>query len=295
MKILLIGSGGDAPGMNKVVATFYKKFKKDAYACNGGFRGLYDNDIRPLASFEPLKHENEAGCCIKTARFPEFAQEKPFLKALKNAVDFDYVVVMGGNGSERGCAELTSHNVKTLFIPGTIDNDVDESEYSIGFDTAVNECVHTIQSVMPSMKAMNRSCVFEVMGRHCADIAIDVAKRVNADICITETKDLKYPKIAKQIKDNLAENKSTTIILRENILNVNDFVKEVNAKLKDKCLKAQVVGYTQRGGKPTKKELSLAEVFAKKAIEGIKKSISSKKVLMQGGNVIFVEPEEFKR
>jgi 6-phosphofructokinase 1 len=82
MKILLIASGGDGSGMNKVIAEIYKKFKSNSYACFAGFRGLYKNNISPLSAFEPLKHQNEAGCCIKTARFPEFKEEEYFKIAL---------------------------------------------------------------------------------------------------------------------------------------------------------------------------------------------------------------------
>lgn len=290
MKILIIGSGGDAPGMNKVVAELYKKFKNNIYACHAGFKGLYKNDIRPLAEYEPLKHQDEAGCCIKTARFPEFKEEKYFKVALKNAKKFDYVVVMGGNGSEKGCQDLTEGGVRTVFIPGTIDNDVDDSEYSVGFDSAIEQCVETIKNVMPSMETMNRSCVFEVMGRHCEDIAVEVAKRTNADICIKNPKEIKYREIAKIIKDNRKNDKSTTIVLRENIIALKEFANKLNEIFKDDVVKTQVVGYTQRGGKPTKVELDNAKAFALVASKVIKKGNSSKKVLVQTGKAVMVEP-----
>lgn len=289
MKILLIASGGDGSGMNKVVAELYKKFKNDIYACFAGFKGLYKNDIRPLKDFEPLKYENEAGCCIKTARFPEFKEDKFFRVALKHAREFDYVIVMGGNGSEKGCQDLTMGGVKTIFIPGTIDNDVDNSEYSIGFDTAIDQCCQTVKNVMPSMEAMERSCVFEAMGRHCPDIAEECAKRINAEVCIKEKSDLKYKEIASLIKSRKKEHLSTTIILRENILPIKEFADKLNEMLKDDAVKTQVVGYTQRGGKPTKVELENSKQFALVASQVIKKNLSSKKVLMQNGKIVMVD------
>ena len=288
MKILVIASGGDGSGMNKVVAELYKKFKANIYACYAGFRGLYKNDIRPLASFEPLKHENEAGCCIKTARFPEFKQDKFFKVALKHAKEFDYVIVMGGNGSEKGCQDLTRGGVKTIFIPGTIDNDVDNSEYSIGFDTAIDQCCKTIENVMPSMEAMERSCAFEIMGRHCPDITNEVAKRVKNAVCVAEPKDVKYRDISKVIKDNLKQGKSTTILLRENILPLNEFADKLNNLLKGDVVKTQIVGYTQRGGKPTLTELQNAKTFAQMAIKAIKANKKSSKILMQQGKIQIV-------
>lgn len=289
MKILLIASGGDGSGMNKVIAELYKKFKSNIYACYAGFRGLYKNDIRPLKSFDPLKYENEAGCCIKSARFPEFKEEKYFRVALKHAREFDYVIVMGGNGSEKGCQDLTKGGLKTVFIPGTIDNDVNDSEYSIGYDTAIEECCKTIASVMPSMDALERSCVFEAMGRHCPDIAVQTAKRTGADVCICEKEDLKYKQIAALIKKNRKEGKSTTIVLRENILPIKDVAKTLNEILKDDVVKTQVVGYTQRGGKPTKTELTHAKEFALVASKVIKANLSSKKILKQNGKIVMVD------
>ena len=292
MKILVIGSGGDGPGMNMVVAQLYRKFKKDIYGCQAGFKGLYKNDIKPLADFAPLSHQNEAGCCIKTSRFPEFIEDKYFKVALKNAKQFDYVVVMGGNGSEKGCQDLTEGGVKTVFIPGTIDNDVDNSEYSIGFDSAIEQCVNTIKNVMPSMETMDRSCVFEVMGRHCEDIAVEVAKRVNAQLCVKDLSDIKYKKIAQIIKDNRKLNKSTTIVLRENLVALREFADNLNTILKDNVVKTQVVGYTQRGGKPTSVELANAKKFAQMATKVINKKLSSKKILMQNGKIVMVEPDK---
>lgn len=289
MKILLIASGGDGSGMNKVIAELYKKIKSNIFACYAGFKGLYKNDIRPLKSFEPLKYENEAGCCIKTARFPQFKEEKFFRVALKHAREFDYVIVMGGNGSEKGCQDLTKGGLKTIFIPGTIDNDVDDSEYSIGYDTAIDICCQTVRNVMPSMKAMERSCIFEAMGRHCADIAVETAKRINADICIKDKKDLQYKKIASLIKKNNKAGKSTTIILRENILPIGEVAENLNNLLGEDIVKTQVVGYTQRGGKPTKIELQHSKEFANVATQVIKKKLSSKKILMQNGKIVMVD------
>jgi len=289
MKILLIASGGDGSGMNKVVAELYKKFKGTIYACFRGFYGLYKNDIRPLKDFEPLKYENEAGCCIKTARFPEFKEEKYFRVALKHAREFDYVIVMGGNGSEKGCQDLTMGGVKTIFIPGTIDNDVNNSEYSIGYDTAIDQCCQTIKNVMPSMEAMDRSCVFEAMGRHCPDIAVQTAKRIGADVCVKGKEDLKYKEIASLIKARKKEHLSTTIVLRENILSIKEFANKLNEILKDDVVKTQVVGYTQRGGKPTKVELAKAKGFALVASKVIKNNLSSKKILMQNGKIVMVD------
>lgn len=291
MKLLVIASGGDGAGMNKVLATLYRKYKKNIFACNGGFEALYKNNIKPLETFEPLKHEKDAGCCIKSGRFPQFKEEKYFRIALKNAKSFDYVIVMGGNGSEMGCQDLTRGGVKTIFIPGTIDNDVDNSEYSIGFDSAVNSCIEMLANIMPSMKTMGQSCVLEVMGRHCSKIAQEVAKRTNADLCIKEKEDVNYSKIVKIIKSKAKKRDSALIVLRENIIDIKTFAEEVNNKIGDNILKKQIAGYVQRGPKPTLKELSLAKEFALKAYEVVKKNSFSKKILMQNGKIVKINSD----
>jgi len=196
---------------------------------------------------------------------------------------------MGGNGSEKGCQDLTMGGVKTIFIPGTIDNDVNNSEYSIGYDTAIDQCCQTIKNVMPSMEAMDRSCVFEAMGRHCPDIAVQTAKRIGADVCVKGKEDLKYKEIASLIKARKKEHLSTTIVLRENILSIKEFANKLNEILKDDVVKTQVVGYTQRGGKPTKVELAKAKGFALVASKVIKNNLSSKKILMQNGKIVMVD------
>lgn len=291
MKLLVIASGGDGAGMNKVLATLYRKFKKNIFACDGGFEALYKNDIKPLYFFEPLKHENEAGCCIKSGRFPQFKEEKYFKVALKNARNYDYVIVMGGNGSEMGCQDLTKGGVKTIFIPGTIDNDVLKSEYSIGFDSAVHACVQMISNIMPSMETMGQSCVLEVMGRHCSKIAEEVANRTKADLCVKEKTDLKYVKIANLIKSKAKKRETALIILRENIVDIREFADEINGRIGAGVLKKQIAGYVQRGPKPTEKELLLAKEFALKAIEVVKKNSFSKKILMQNGHIVKIDSE----
>lgn len=280
MKVLVLASGGDAPGMNKFIARLYKKFRDNLFACKFGFKGLVENDIHPASTFQVLKYENCAGCCIKSSRFPEFKEEKYFKKAVKNAQIFDVVVVLGGNGSQRGALELQSNGVNTIFVPATIDNDVEGSEYSIGFHTAVKEACHAVYSIMPSMDALNRTCIFEVMGRDCPAIAEVTAEVVCADMLIANKKDLNISKLAKIIRANEKDDKSTLVIIRENIINLSELIKNLSDKLKSNNIKGHVVGHVQRGGEPTKHELEMANYFAKETIKSIKNKDFPKSILI---------------
>ncbi len=286
MKILLIASGGDAPGMNKFIAQMYKRYGSSLYACKGGFEGLYNADIVPARFFEPLKVANSAGCCIKSGRFPQFKQKKYFNKALENAKNFDFVVVMGGNGSKKGVKELAEGGVKAIFVPATIDNDVEGTNYSIGFHTAVAMVCYAVRNVMPSMQSHSRACVFEVMGRHCPAIAQNAAKILQADVLVENKEQLKIDEIAQKIKKNRKKEHSSIIIIRENIVNAEELSQQLNQIIGEKAVMHFVVGHLQRGGKPTSFELKMAKQFARSAIKAIKNQQSGVAVAFENGKTV---------
>ena len=286
MKILLIASGGDAPGMNKFIAQMQKKFGNSLYACKGGFKALYDNEIYPIRLFDVQPNRNSAGCCIKSGRFAEFKQRKYFNKALENAKRFDYVVVMGGNGSKKGVKELSDNGVKAIFVPATIDNDVEKTDYSIGFHTAVAMVCFAVRNVMPSMDAHNRGCVFEVMGRHCPAIAQNAAKILQADVLVENKEQLKIDEIAQKIKKNRKKEHSSIIIIRENIVNAEELSLQLNQIIGEKAVMHFVVGHLQRGGRPTSVELKMAKQFAHAAIKAIKNQQSGVAVAFENGKTV---------
>ena len=286
MKVLILASGGDAPGMNKFISKLAQHFGKDLYACKRGFRGLYENEIYPIKYFDTLKHANSAGCCITSARFPEFKEKQIFDKAVANAKAYDAVVVLGGNGSQKAVIDMEKAGVKAVFVPCTIDNDVEENDYSIGFDTAVESVCYVYNNVMPSMEAFSRSCVFVTMGKHSGNIAKAAAKLVKPDIVIVEESQLDEEKIIEAIKKNYSKEKSTSIILRENIVDVNKLCKTISEKIKPAEIRAFVVGYLQRGSKPTSRELRIAYQFALATIKAIRIKKLPIAVLMEGGKII---------
>ncbi len=269
MKILVIASGGDAPGMNMILATLLKKFKSKIFAVEGGFKGLYENKIFPLSNYDVFKYAKSAGCIIKSSRFPEFKEKKYFEKSVKNLQGFSHVIVMGGNGSYEASLAMQEYGIKTFFLPCTIDNDVKNCECSTGFLTAVKAVCHTVYSIMPSMEAHNRCCIFEVMGRKCCDIAELSAEILQPDLLICNEKDLDKTKIAKLAKSNVSKNKSSFIILRENICDGQKLCDEINAITKNSVVKFFKIGHIQRGFKPTDYELKLAKKNTLKIIAKI--------------------------
>ena len=292
MKILLLCSGGDAPGMNKFIKKLYDSFREQIYFAYAGFTGLVNGQIFPLKDVLFKGFENNAGTILRSSRCPEFKEKEVFEKGLENAKKFDCVIIMGGNGSEKGAKQLYENGVNTIFVPATIDNDVDDSFYSIGFSTAVKECVYAVENIMPSVDSFNHTCLFEVMGREHDAICVKTASLVGADYAISDKKSLNYEKIKNIILQKFIKNQGACIIVRENICSVEKNAKKLNDMLGQDLVKYQVVGRTQRGGKPTKEELLMATKFAKETIKCIKTKVFGVRILANSDHDMIVK--EFK-
>ncbi len=287
MKILVIASGGDAPGMNRLIYQLGKHYGKNLYACKAGFSGLINNWIYPISNFDIKTFKNQAGVVIKSSRCPKFITDEGFKKGLKNAKKFDFVIILGGNGSAKGARRLAENGIKTIFVPATIDNDVDGSDYSLGFHTAVKACCNAVYNIMPSMEAFNRSCVFQVMGRRCDKIAQNVASVVGADVLVADENDLDFTKTAKILNANSKQEKSSIIIIRENIIPLEKFENSLKTLAKDVELKSFVVGHLQRGSNPSKVELKKADLIAKRIFKVIKLHLPAASIYFQNGTCQF--------
>lgn len=289
MKILILSSGGDAPGMNRFVWDVYKNFPKQTYFAYAGFTGLVNGQIFPLKDVIDKKLKDEAGTIIKSSRCPEFKEDEVFKMGLENAKNFDVVVILGGNGSEKGAKQLFENGVNTIFVPATIDNDVEECEYSIGFSTAVKEAVYAVENSMKSIEAFNNACLFEVMGRDDDSICREVAKLTGADYAVLDKKSLDFEELKNVVLKKFIKSQSACIIVRENIMDIEKIAKKLNDSIEMNIVKTHIVGRTQRGGKPTKEELLMASKFAKETIRCIKTKVLGVRILADTNNQIVVK------
>lgn len=292
MKILVITSGGDAPGMNRFIWEIYKKFKSQAYFAFAGFTGLVNGQIFKLEEVIDKDLRNCAGSVTKSSRCPEFKQAKFFNKGLENAKEFDAVVILGGNGSEKGAKRLFDNGVNTIFVPGTIDNDVNDCFYSIGFSTAVKEGVYAVKNSMLSVEAFTNACLFEVMGRDKGSICREVAFETKADYAVCEEKDLDFEALKNIILKNFIKTRSSCIIVRENLMDIKEMAEKLNEMLGMNIVKTHIVGRTQRGGQPTKTEIDMAIKFAKETIRCIKTNVFGVRVLADQTKEIVVKEFE---
>lgn len=270
MNIAIIGSGGDGAGMNMCLYQLCKSLKNhNIKLFYRGYQGLIDNSVAQFSINQLKEVKNKGGIIIKSSRSPEFMTKQGFEKAINTLKkhSIDVLIVMGGNGSLKGSKEIVKAGINVVFVPTTIDNDIEESDYCMGFDTAVENAVDFVNKVDTSMQAFDRTCIYEVMGRHCEDIANAVTQKTNSDFCYT-TKSKKTDML-KKIKEVLKTGVSPKIILQENVINADELKAYIQKNISDIDVKVAIVGYVQRGGNATAKELGMAKGFAGQVVKAI--------------------------
>ena len=285
-RIAVLTSGGDSPGMNACIANLFTLCSRNNLELVGvkeGYIGLVDDKFVNL-SLEMVENiYHLCGSVLKTGRSKEFVTEVGLKKAVANLKkhNIDVLVVIGGNGSYRGAQDLMQYGVNIICLPGTIDNDLNYSEKSLGFDTALNNSVFAIDKIKDTMLSNNRGVVVEVMGRNSGDIALYSAVASNADVVVVKEVESTKANIIKKVKraiDRGVEN--PTVIVSEHILNVEDLAKELEQKT-SKTFKTTVLGYIQRGGNPSVFDRKYAMELAVRTIELIEEKHYNRAVGMK--------------
>ncbi len=259
-KIGILTSGGDAPGMNSTVIGAIKAgiaLNKEMYVVYDGYKGLISNNFKKVDKHFIEEKMNVGGTAIKTARLPEFKEESVRAKAveaLKNE-GIEALIVIGGDGSYMGAKKLTEMGINCVGLPGTIDNDIASSDYTIGFDTALNTVVNAIDNVRDTMTSHNRCGIIEIMGNHCPDLTIFAGIATNADEVFTcdhplENKEALYNRMNKALEEG---RESYIILVAEKLLDTKQLEKEINENTNWEA-RATILGHIQRGGKPTAME-----------------------------------------
>ena len=258
-KIGILTSGGDAPGMNAAlvgaIRTGYK-LGKEMYVVFDGYKGLIENNFTKVDAHFAEDKMAHGGTLIKTARLPEFKEEKVRQLAVENLKKegIEALIVIGGDGSYMGAKRLTEMGINCVGLPGTIDNDIASSDFTIGFDTSLNNICDAIDKISETMASHNRCCVIEVMGNHCPDLTLYAGIACNADYIITCDRPLDEKDLIKTLKEKKAAKQDHVIVLvAEKQLDINELVKTI-AKETGWDTRADVLGYIQRGGTPSAME-----------------------------------------
>ena len=256
MRIGVLTSGGDAPGMNACIRAVVRAALASGdqvFGIYDGYRGLIEGKLIEFTRKDVSEILSKGGTILGTARLPEFQYEavrKLAVDKLKK-YDIDALVCIGGDGTYTGALRLHEMGIKTIGIPGTIDNDIASSDYTIGFSTALNTACEAIDKLRDTSSSHQRCSIIEVMGRHCGDLALYSGICCGAEYIITNETGLDKEKLLKSLKENrLNGRRHAIVVISENLTDVYQLAKEVESYSGYEC-RATILGYIQRGGNPT--------------------------------------------
>ncbi len=296
-KIGVLTSGGDSPGMNAAVravtrTAIYKGFK--VIGIRRGYNGLLNRDMVELKVRDVSDIIQRGGTAIFTARCPEFKEWANVEKAAQICKEENMagVVVIGGDGSFRGAADLSKAGIPCVGLPGTIDNDIQCSEYTIGYDTAMNTVVELIDKLRDTCHSHDRCAVVEVMGRHAGHIALNTGIACGATaVLVPEVKwDIKEV-IDKILEVRGSGKKQFIIVVAEGVGNTIDIAKQIEDATGIES-RATILGHVQRGGSPTVRDRVVASEMGYYAVELLEKGIGNRVVGMKDGKVYDVDIQE---
>ncbi|MDT2816390.1 6-phosphofructokinase [Vagococcus lutrae] len=290
-RIAILTSGGDAPGMNAAIRAVTRKAIHDGievFGVNYGYAGLVAGDIRKLEISDVGDIVQRGGTFLYSARYPEFATVEGQLKGIEQLKKFeiDGLVVIGGDGSYHGALALTKHGFPAIGIPGTIDNDIPGTDFTIGFDTAINTVLESVDRIRDTATSHVRTFIIEVMGRDAGDIALWAGLAGGADDIIIPEKEFDMADVAKRVQDGRDRGKKhCLIILAEGVMKGHDFAEKLSEH-GDFHARVSVLGHVVRGGSPTARDRVLASKFGWEAVELLKQGKGGLCIGMKDNQVV---------
>jgi 6-phosphofructokinase 1 len=291
-RIGLLTSGGDAPGMNAAIRAVVRSgiyYGMEVFGIERGYAGLIEDNIVPMEMRSVSNIVQFGGTKLRTARCLEMMTEEGQKQAAATLEKhgIEGLVVIGGDGSFRGAKALTENfGVPTIGIPGTIDNDLEYTDYTLGFDTAVNTCLDIINKLRDTMTSHERVSVVEVMGRHCGDIALYSGISSGAEIIVVPEIAFDMNEIVSKIHRSRANGKhSNIIIVAEGVMGADAFAKQLQAQT-TYSVRPTCIGHVQRGGSPTMADRMLAAQFGNKAVRLLNEGIGNRVVGIRENKII---------
>ena len=295
-KIAVLTSGGDAPGMNAVVRAVVRagiSAGLEVFGIRKGYNGLLTGDIVPMNLRSVTDVIHRGGTILYTARSPKFNSPEGVKQAADKCreMGIDGVVVVGGDGSFRGARDLTGAGIPCIAIPGTIDNDIASSEYTVGYDTAMNTAMEMVDRLRDTSASHNRCSVVEVMGRRCGDIALNTGIAVGATAILVPEVPFDFEK---DVIERIRRTQSTgrqhfIIVVAEGCSSiagndVNDMAKRIEKETGVET-RATVLGHVQRGGRPTLRDRVVASQMGCHDVDLLLEGKSNRVVVMQKGEI----------
>lgn len=296
-KIGVLTSGGDAPGMNAAVRSVTRtaiSMGMEVVGIRRGYSGLLNNDVVDLSLRSVSNILQNGGTVLYTARCPKFKEDEVQWEAVAKCKELgiDGLVVVGGDGSFRGAARLSEKGIPCIGIPGTIDNDISASEYTIGYDTALNCVMEMVDRIRDTSQSHERCSVVEVMGRRAGYIALESGIATGATCILVPEVPMTYDQILKTINDSRATGKSHFIIIvAEGVGGAQELTKRIeeDTGISSRCT---ILGHVQRGGSPTVRDRVMASEMGHYAVELLSKGIGNRVVVYKNGAVTDFDIQE---
>lgn len=293
----VLTSGGDAPGMNAAVRAVVRTALSNGIEVMGvqrGYSGLLDGDITPMTRSSVSDIIQRGGTILRTARCPEFKQEEVRKRAVKilQAYGIEALVVIGGDGSFTGAKLLSKLGVMTVGLPGTIDNDLSYTDYTIGFDTALNTIVDSINKIRDTSTSHERVSIVEVMGRNCGDLALYAGISGGAEAVIVPELPFDKEELCRTILEGKNQGKRhNLVILAEGVGGAYDLAEYVEGVTGIET-RATILGHIQRGGSPSAQDRVLASRMGVKAVEVLMEGKTSRVIGIRDNQIIDQDIDE---
>ncbi|MGN0460624.1 MAG: 6-phosphofructokinase [Ruminococcus sp.] len=291
-RIAVLTSGGDAPGMNAVVRAVVRTGINKGFDVLGikrGYRGLLKKDFVEMDLRSVTNILSLGGTILYTARSLEFQKPEGIKKAAQNCQELGIkgMVVIGGDGSFMGARALSEQGVPCIGVPGTIDNDIACSEYTVGFDTAMNTAMEMVDKIRDTSQSHDRCSVVEVMGRRCGDIALQTGISCGATaILVPEVPyNIENDVIARILETKKYGKQHFIVVVAEGIGGSVDIAKYIERRTGIES-RATILGHVQRGGSPTLRDRVVASSMGHKAVDLLAEGKSKRVVAMKNGKIV---------
>jgi len=290
-KIGVLTSGGDAPGMNCAVRAVVRTCLShdiEVFGVYDGFAGLHAGKMEQLDRHSVSDVINRGGTFLGSARFPEFKEESVRKEAIKQLEKFgiDALIVIGGDGSYMGALKLSEMGYPCIGLPGTIDNDIAGTDFTIGFMTCLNTIVDAVDRLRDTSSSHNRISIVEMMGRYCGDLTLWAAIAGGSEYVIVPEKEFDEEKLIEQIKLGEEKGKKHAIVaITEHITDVNALAKRIQERTKRET-RATILGHIQRGGSPMAFDRILASRMGSYAVDILMAGKSARCVGIKNGEMV---------
>jgi len=297
LSIGVLTSGGDSPGMNAAIRAIVRagiSYGHDVYAIYNGYRGLVAGQIEKVDRSFVSQIINKGGTILRSARLPEFVDINIRESGVEQLKKFgiNALVVIGGDGTYRGAKDLSSMGINCIGLPGTIDNDIASTDYTIGFDTCLNTIVSAVDKLRDTTFSHQRCSIIEVMGNRAGDLAIYAGLACGAELTISGDNFMALPDMVERLKFQKATSKNhAMVIVSEKLFDLNELARFIHQETGFE-VRTEVLGRIQRGGSPSAFDRILASRMGEYAVQCLNEGKSSRCIGVKGQQLVDIDIHE---